>query len=139
MSELYRFRLVLGDPNFDGHGKTEIFLIEANRDAENLKRISDIAVNKSGVEFASICEERQDDRILLSILKTFREFGYEGFVAEEGYALRLGNDDISLYREEFVDMFLWWLTLGDPELEIKVVDEIGAPIIFPGLGYGLFF
>lgn len=138
--------LRLGDWSDDGHGKTEIRTIKTNLTCKDLAKAYDEGVKKVGFdleeETARDYEEpymyvehwKMLEAVGMTLNQLFSSKWCNSDDAEK--ALTAGEDQFSIYIDEYVAAWLFIAKQGDPTLEHKFVEN-NQSIIEIG-GYGLF-
>lgn len=123
--------LVIGDWSDDGHGKLEIIKISSNLSLREIQT----AYNKGKkiVKFdpiENLCSDYEDRQFFAKDLQLLKKFGFS-----KEYELNV-EDEIMLNREDFTEIVLFVVSLGNKEFkyEFEIDDDrwnIG--------GYGLFY
>jgi hypothetical protein len=128
--------LVMGDWSYDGHGKTETISVLSSKGLSAV-----IAAYKKGVQAVGldltdeVACDYEDSTLSAEHLATLVAAGYQIEGLEEAEGEPVPKDYQYLSTDQFVDMWLFIVRKGDPDLRI----EVGAqdPTINIG-GYGLF-
>lgn len=132
----HRIRLVMGDPGGDGHGRSSERICASNLSGEELKQAYTAGTKLLGFDFtANICSEYEDSRVSTADAEKLKALGCTAFDNVSKYDYD-EDDGYSIWRDEYVAIYLFLCKLGNPEFEYKLVSdqmdyiEIG--------GYGLF-
>lgn len=139
--------LVLGDWSDDGHGKTDIFIINSNLDSEEILAAYKKASKKLGFKFMDdVCADYEDNSIPIDYLKKLIESGLQlDQVFTSDYDLKRAKkvlededseENVSLWTDSYTAIFLFIVKLGNPEFEYKIVEDDTDRINIGG--YGLF-
>lgn len=121
--------LVLGDYNQDGHEETQDVWIECSKSLQQLELAYALGTKNLGFDFiTTVCVEGH-------VLSK----GVKNLLVSLGWKppKHLVKSKNSLDYEDFVNIFLFLVTLGDPEIVVKVVNPPTTPTMWIG-GYGLF-
>lgn len=139
--------LVLGDWSDDGHGKYEKVLMESNLPVKDVQKaykkackLTGVSFNGSDDDFTGVDREWEDEKDYqvateyeepILPLKAFNLLEKHGLTSEmvvnydpdkvdgefaEGVGFRLNEP-------QFINLWIWFVKLGNPELDIKRVDE----------------
>lgn len=123
--------LVVGDAGGDGHEKTEKVLVCSNRNRQEMQRALDAGEKILGFDFTHLVASEYDDRFLKEeYLLKMKEHGFKFEDEDEDE----GDSDVYLGWDQYADITLWIMQLGDKGFKFEIVD---APEINVG-GYGLF-
>ncbi len=139
--------LVLGDWSDDGHGKTDLVIIESNLDKEEIWAAYRKASKKLGFKLVEdVCADYEEGGISQDYLKTLIENGLNiEKVFDTDYDLKeakkvLEGDDpdelVNLWTNSYTEIFLFIVKLGDPEFEYNIIEDDSSRINIGG--YGLF-
>lgn len=139
-----KFKIELGDWSDDGHGKTEVYMLESDLTVAETREAYIRSINFTGIEFQKEIANAYDDNTLSEIVYlNFKEHGFDftKHEDEEEY------EEIYICPDFYVEMLIWFIKLSAPESTIKVIDdEIPCfngfwnkdPRINSHFGYGLF-
>lgn len=134
----YSINLMMGDPYADGHGKSEVTMIESNLNVKDLLKAFKAGSKKIGVDFDEIASDYEEDKLTNEDHDKFVAHGFSfDKVSEfdwtdeddEYYALRLDTD-------LFAELYLFCVKVGRPDFEYKVIRSKNNIDIG---GYGLFW
>lgn len=147
MSELNnRTTLVMGDWSDDGHGKTDLTIINSNLAREQILKAYKKASKKLGFDLTKdICADYCDSHIPVDCLKALvqngldldKVFDTDYDVKEARQAMEGENsEDVALWPHSFIEIFLFIVKLGNQDFEYEIVESDAATINIGG--YGLF-
>lgn len=124
--------LVVGDWSGDGHDKTENIFIKCNRSIDEVNEAYKAGTKIVGFDLVdSLCEEYEDRRIPIEAVTSLQDNGIEIDWDDE-----VDPDvGVNIYHEEFVEIYLAIVKLGDPDFKYE---RQSPPVINIG-GYGLFY
>lgn len=140
--------LVLGDWSDDGHGKTDIVIINSNLDAKELMTAYKKASKKLKFNFINdVATEYEDSLLPREGLQTLIDNGLDlKTVFDTDYDLKEAQkvlegkeseeDGVSLWTDSYTAIFLFIVKLGNPEFEFRFTDSEESQINIGG--YGLF-
>lgn len=124
---IHKITLVLGDWSNDGHGKTELFTIDSNLNTKEVLRAYKKVSKKLGFNFIEdVCADYQECSIYKEHIKILIQNGLKlETVFLDDWALKEarevlesdGDDDISLWTEPYIEIFLFIVKLGYPGFE----------------------
>lgn len=140
---MYKFKLPIGDWSGDGHDKCEWFVIESNKTFEDVEKAFKAAKKKhKNVNPEKICNEYEESTMAPETWTKLKEMGFRFSYMEtlediEGYET-CEYDAYMMQPDMMVEIVLWFIGLGDPELKLSVVSEEDMPTFRQGFGYGLF-
>lgn len=118
------FTIPIGDWSGDGHGKSRDFVIESNKSLEEVKEIYFQVCEKSGFaldghgKFAP-CSEYEEYNITADQAHRLNEIGINLYEIFDD--LEFISEICDVIPDEFIELVLAFIRLGDPELEIKVL------------------
>lgn len=121
--------LVLGDYNGDGHEETQNVWVECSKSLKHLERAYALGTKKLGFDFCTtVCTgghtlPKRTFSLLVSL----------GWVPPK----HITETKRGLDFDDFVQVFLFLVSLGDPEIVVRVITPEGPPTMWIG-GYGLF-
>lgn len=135
---MYRFKFPLGDWSDDGHGKCDWYIVECAKSIEDVQKAWNRAIKLyPEVNPEKYCSEYKDSSIPRDIVEKLYNLGFK--------VVETDNIDEAIeqfYREFWVDTFadivVWYLNLGDPELQAKIVED-DTPRLYIDVGYGLYY
>lgn len=121
IKELYKFKLTLGDPSSDGHGKTQVYVISSNKPLEEVRKAYLLACKFSGIKFENyLCSEYGN--IGQNQIEFFKNIGIdvlplldEEWDEEDGYAY-VGTDG-------YMKILFCFITLYTPEIKLTIVND----------------
>lgn len=121
--------IIVGDWSDDGHGKTETFAIKSNITRDEIDKAYTQAIKTYPKlnAFDSICEDYEDNSIPEDLLDELKLLGYQ--------PPKWMEKEFRVSREEFVDIYLFIVKLGNPAFEYSHVNHNELTIG----GYGLFW
>ena len=111
MSEKHVFRLMLGDWSGDGHGIDTTYRIQSNKPIEEVRAAYFSALEQTGLDLTEeVCAEYEDNVITEEMVSRLK-----------GLGLPVPADREWVQTDEFVDLVLAYIKLGDPALELEVL------------------
>lgn len=121
--------LIVGDWSDDGHGKTETYAIESNIERNEITHAYNKALKQNPKlnDFEQLCEGYEDSSIPEEFLDELKRLGYQAPAWME--------KELRISRDEFVDIYLFIVKVGNPAFEYS---KVRANEINIG-GYGLFW
>ena len=126
---MYKLPITLGDWSNDGHGRTERFEIISNKSAEDVANAYVQACKISGIIFHSDVASDYDDRSFPA--EKFKVLGCPDEILVGDY--QDDEDDLSSYGvthyEHYLELFMWFCTLGDSELELSISQEMPSDLV----------
>lgn len=136
----FTYRIPIGDWSGDGHSQCDYFTIKSNKDGEALvKAYRTMADLSPDYDPTSFCAEYEDSVVPEHIKDKLKEIGEFNFYEYKG------TEYVEFGPDEMIQYVLWWLKMGDPELELELIKNPPA-IYLPDrrnntsfIGYGLFF
>lgn len=146
---MYKFKITLGDPSDDGHGKTETYIIQSNRPLEEVRKAYSLACRISGIKFHNeICADYEDHSLSKDQIEKFENIGINVI------GLMFGNSEYDpdyedsgwLEMDTYVELLLCFITLYTSELKLIIVSDELEDFEFyddkygyiSHFGYGLF-
>lgn len=144
--------LVLGDWSNDGHGKSSEILLESNKTVKDIQLTYKRSVKLTGVNFSKdVCGGYEDSKLSKPVYDKFCTFGLtkellmsfdEGELEIEDFE---SGGELRLSQEMFIKLWIWFVKLSDPELQINIVEDDIPPIngywstvLNENFGYGLY-
>ncbi len=146
----YTFKVPIGDPSDDGHGKADIFTVECNHGILELKEAYKQSCEKLQIAFdhgtlklgwthpeskaRTIAVEYGDSKV--------SDLAYN-ILKENSISVNGGDDEDDDYKywiegpEELLSIVMQFIKLSLPDLEYKVIGE-KLPSLDLGIGYGLY-
>jgi hypothetical protein len=142
MTTEFKFRIDIGDWSGDGHGKCDHFMVSSNKPTKDVREAYFAAKEKLP---DTLCPE--------SFVSDYEDYTVPDEVVEAGeragceLLAALKNQEYQdFHTSDMADYVLWFLKQGDPELQLKRIedsdslafygeDEKGRHIGF--IGYGL--
>ena len=136
----YQFIMSIGDWSEDGHGKSEDFLVTANKPVQNVREAHYLIKEKTDIDIESLCSEYEDNVVPDDIAEQLLERGFQ--------LERLAGTWV-LTPALMASLWAYLLCEADPELKLRIQeppqietlhfygkDEKGRHI--SQVGYGLF-
>lgn len=147
----YQWELQIGDWSDDGHGKTKDYIIESNHSVEVAREAYFKAKKKlKGFDFGEeVCSGYEQYRIEPPLFEKMLSLGFS-FDDMDPEDLELAKvEGLGLSTKDITKLFLQYLKMGDPTLELDIVPEPQVPTFhfygfdkkkrhIPHIGYGLF-
>lgn len=126
-----QIQLIAGDWSDDGHGRTSTYIIECNKSPESVSKAYEKGLKIAGFQGRDFCSDYEDSTVPMLLVQFLEGRGvkldnYEEADAENGW--------VSVYDEEYVEIYIALAKVGDPTLKIT---QVNPPTINIG-GYGLF-
>lgn len=126
--------LRLGDPGGDGHDKTCEFNYVCNKNKKEIFSAYKKGAKKIGFDFINAVSTEYRDRVISEkYLKKLEKAGFDIFRLEdieEDY-----SEGVSLTEEDYVNIFLFFVGVGDPSI---TYEGLNHEVMDIG-GYGLFY
>lgn len=148
----YKFELSVGDWSNDGHGKTESFVVESNKEVEEIREAYFQACDELGFSLdgsykktkATPCSEYEEYSMGIETIESLREFGLEITESQE----EEWTEDY-VETEDMCDLVLAIIMKQDESVELRRIPRDDMPTLhFYGydekkrhigyFGYGLF-
>lgn len=141
---IHTVSLVVGDWSHDGHGKTDVVVINSNKTGDQIKGAYSAAVKMTGLNLGRQCEEYEDSKFKPAFVRKCKElFANQPDALSE--FVDVDDPEADAYDEEefYVDsdqfariyLFIARMMLGDLEWEISRDNTSRINIG----GYGLFW
>lgn len=135
--------LVVGDWSGDGHDKRETVNIKSNLDKKAMEKAYKKGTKKLGFDFCKdVCAEYEDNKLPPEKLDALVKLGLETKGMGLEYDLkRIKKDEgveIGLWHDDFVEIYLFIVKLGDDEFTFEYLNADANPTINIG-GYGMFY
>jgi hypothetical protein len=128
-----RIKLVIGDWSCDGHEKSDDYYIESNLSKKEIEKAYKKGTKLLGFDFSEeIAECYEDSTLPKDKWEKFKELGYTGGFDSEDQA---DENGVNIWLEEFLDLYLFIIQLGNPDFKYELVEE--EDTIHIG-GYGLY-
>lgn len=112
---MYKFRMTIGDRSNDGHGLYKDFIIESNVPARAVRKAHFSMEDKLGFKIENICSNYEDNTIDSETTKAIEKLGYE--------FKDFDDDEVYMYPEEMIRLWIFLLKKIDTSLELKIVDD----------------
>ncbi len=134
--------LVIGDWSGDGHDKRETINIKSSLDKKAMEKAYKKGAKKLGFDFCKdVCAEYEDNKIPSEKLDALVKLGLETKGMGLEYDLKRMKKDkdvgIGLWHDDFVEIYLFLIKLGNEEFTFEYLDVDTNPTINIG-GYGMF-
>lgn len=128
MTEKFFFKLPIGDWSGDGHEKVSWFIISSNKPLQDVREAFFKAKDSLDPRLnpENICSEYEENTIPESLVEELNKAGCE-------FSFDEYDGDVYLDSFSMLDIVLWFLKMGDPDLELQV-EENNFPM-FPFSGY----
>jgi len=139
------FRIPVGDPSDDGHGKCDYTTIECNKTKEEVKEAYEKSCLLTGLTFTSNSDiivdghkiswedDEYDDRNICVEYQSSEVSELANTILEAHGILRFHD----LYVDELVILFMSFVKLSLPDLEYNVINN-PVDTLNITIGYGLF-
>jgi hypothetical protein len=124
--------LVVGDWSHDGHEKTDKYVIKTNLTKDEVQKAFKKAVKLTGFDFTCF-DDYGENRISKKDVILLGQHGIDKDDCFEGGDFDL-DDEFSLYPELYVNLWLKFTKLGNPNFEWSMVEGEDVQIG----GYGLY-
>lgn len=143
------YKITLGDPDEDGHGKSKSYTIQSNLSVDKIREAYLAAVEKTSIHFVEeLCAKYADYFITEEMAHKLEEAGINlsfGHIWDTIY-WQEEKGRMFVDSDEYVDWLIQFIMLGNPNLHLKIVEDeledvfscayknqyLGTP------GYGLF-
>lgn len=122
------YKIEIGDPSDDGHGRYKIFYVQAAKDSTQ----AFLKLKERGIDFQEMCEEYQCSNLTSDQVQKLAELG----ISDEQMNYFKEQDGFVDGPEHYVDLMIECLNLVDTELEMELIKEEYVPSIGT-FGYGL--
>lgn len=137
---MYKIKIQLGDPSRDGHNMSEDRVINSNKPVLDWEKAYKVAKKKSGIELECVCQDYEDSCLDPEVWAKLKELGWTSSWSEK--RIKKFEDDgyekLRMNLDLMTDLILWYLKLGDPELELSETSIKEIPIFSKSFGYGLY-
>jgi len=146
---MYKFKLFIGDWNNNGHGHCDTLIIRSNKAVEEVRKAYFKAVENTNINLANyLCAEYEDCYICKDQVEELTNCGIN-LKLNSAQLDRLEKDLLAYVDyEQFVDIVLQFIGLGDWGLELEITQDDIPALQFCGVddaqnhignfGYGLF-
>lgn len=122
---MYKFRLQLGDWSHDGHGQTEDFVFETNKDIAELREIYFQNCDKYGKILEELNSDYEDSRIKQYQVDMLTDIGIE--VRSEILKEIAEDDEYYVEIDDFADWFEQFMKLDSPDLILERIPKKELP------------
>jgi hypothetical protein len=130
-----KFKIELGDPSDDGHGKYETVFIKTAGTEKAIEKAF-AKLRTKGIDFDNICQDYEDCNIDRSDVEKMKKLGVE--VTDLLEAMEEENEDFTYVDQDtYVGLLVDCLNAVDSKLDVEIVPEESVPSIGT-FGYGLF-
>ena len=131
--QMYRIKLIVGDADDIGHGKTQDVIISSSLSVEDLQKAHKEGLKILGEEYGSLCLDSEFDYITGFQYKTLVKLDNR---LEEGIGIvHFDHDSVGIGRKGFAVIYMIVATVGNPKLEWTEEEKVYSINIG---GYGLF-
>ena len=143
---MYQFVLDIGDYSYDGHGRNETFIVEADKPVEAARSAHILIPMQTGIDLSSFCNDLDDHILPETIYERMCALGFEfpPLSIEEGRRYMEGADSGEDMPFLMAKMWVFLLNIVDPMLNARIIPKPTEPphlLIcgagFPSVGYGL--
>lgn len=114
-----RFYMTIGDWSGDGHEKTEDFLVESNKDIQDVREAHFRIRETTGIDIEKICSHYGEQTIPESTAEKLERLGL---------TLKNGGRIIDS-PEEMANLWIFLLQKADPELTLRLIPEQTYPML----------
>jgi hypothetical protein len=126
----------MGDPGGDGHGRYSERICASNLSGKELKEAYTTGTKLLGFDFtANICSDYGEHRVSTVDAEKLKSLGCTAFDNVSKYDFD-EDEGYTIWREEYVAIYLFLCKLGNPEFEYELVSDQMDRIDIGG--YGLF-
>jgi hypothetical protein len=129
--------LVMGDPWDDGHGKSEVVMIETNLGVKEIQKAFKAGAKKIGIPLRrgewDIADDYEENVLTREYYDKFVKHGFEFDVSEHDW---LNEDELNIWTDVYVELYLFCVKKGNPDFEYEVIKSKNNIDIG---GYGLFY
>lgn len=108
---MYKIKFSIGDWSGDGHDRAEDYLVNSSHPVEVVREAYFTAIEKTGLDFGNICSKHEENYIAGEYMDKLKKLKAPLFLLEEG-----------LTPKSFLYLLLWFITLGDEDLFLKIKD-----------------
>lgn len=123
---IYRFKLPIGNWCGDGHEQCDYYIIESNKNIEDVREAHFNILPKTGIDIESICSNAEEDQINNELMAELKALG---FVPSNQF----GNETI-LSADDMAEIWILLLMRADPDLDLTIIPEEEMDIL-PFHGY----
>lgn len=136
MNELkkHNITIVVGDWSRDGHGMTETFSISSSLDRMKISEAYKKGVTKLGFSISECCQNYEDPYLDDTNVKLLEAAGFD-LTSLDAFDPESEETLFSLLPDDFNNIYLFTVKLGDPSFEWEIIDSNRINIG----GYGLFY
>lgn len=138
-----RFKIDIGDPHDDGHGKHDEYIVETNKTNSEILTAYKASVELTGLAFDDTPivvngvtinwqHPEYDDRKICVEYESYSPSKFAWSVLKEH-----GIEETDVYGQDFVKLFLAFVKLSLPDLEYQIVPDT-LPYLNINIGYGLY-
>lgn len=141
----HKWLLSIGDWSKDGHRECDNFMIQSNFTNKEAREAYFTAKDK----FLDICPEEIGNHWCESPTKEECQLWLDAGLLDKELNAEEWEDELQYNTEEFANVVLKYIKLGDPEFEFKISEENQDTFHFygydekerhiSGFGYGLFY
>lgn len=123
MSDRALIQIPIGDWSGDGHGHCDWFVVSYNAECDITKAFLAAAELHPELRPDKFCDEYDDTTVPQHIVNVCLENNLE-FVEIEHYN---GEDYYHLDSDNFVKYVIWFINLGDPDIDVQYSPENAIP------------
>lgn len=124
--------LTIGDWSNDGHGKTSSVTISSNLSEEEIRDAYSVGSKIVGFDLSeSVCSDYQDTSLSVAYLSSLVKHGFD---EQSIYGYKRNHGGFHLVEQDFVNIFLFIVKLGNSNFEFNIVKNNEICIG----GYGFF-
>ncbi len=135
MELLHKFTISVGDEYDDGHGKYKKYVILSNKPLKEVEKALKAAKKKyPKLNPENYCRDYEDSKI---DKKTMDALIIAGYPEDKFDNIREDTGEQYVGSDDMLNITLFFLTLGDPELNLVEMEEPEALDIT--IGYGCFY
>lgn len=139
-----KFKIYLGDPSDDGHGKFDFFIIESNKTTKEIEQAYTQSCELTGLTFTENSpiivngkeidwqDPEYDDRRICVEYESYNPSDLAWSILNEH-----GIEKQECYKESFVHLFLKFIKLSLKDLEYSILNDKIEELPLD-IGYGLY-
>lgn len=127
---MYTFQYTVGDWSDDGHGKTDVFILESSVEADVLKEAFTAGVKCIGHDVTSMCEGYEENTIPEEVAQAFIDVGVSLDEADDG--------EVWLAPDALMDMIIATIKAGDPTITLEIIRCVDLVHTIGSTGYGCY-
>ena len=126
---MYRYNYTVGDWSCDGHNMSTVFTLQSSHNADNMLQAFENGASIIGFDIRDYAQEYEDNSIDKDAAKAFIALGVE---------INHYEDEYSLDPASIVEAIIATIKVGNPEIEIELVQGEELVYTFGSVGYGCY-